>query len=426
MEYSTLNNNRNNSKNINMYKNNYETNSKNNSMSKKNSSIVSYGGQDMDNTLFESLKIQNDHLKTYFAIIILGYFGVKIVYGLFFNFYPEKYYHKNIYVTTNEEPNPDNPDSSVTNDIILNAFVPGLWNNEIIDFITMIILTYIIYVFTNVSNKSYINKYGNVNITFIIGYILGLGYPPIYSNYIQLYTDQTNQSSVFKYMYLIFCAAFIVFVISMNYLSMNKMEKVHKINYTIYLVVLTLIIFGLVISKKNIKNYSSVTQFNAADEKCSFSKNGVYQTSGDNVKFTVPLLVFVILLLFSYEPKELSMKMLYVFVYGLLLGVFVSSVSYYGIEYFLEKSPIKQCNDINECKYKDMPLPLIPPPEEETQTIPRFNLNVGANIQNNITATFSDTAIIRIIIIVTIVSLGIYLIYFYLIKGYLASRKEAS
>jgi len=426
MEYSASNNNNRNNFRNNTRNNNIESNRINNSVSKKNNSVAS-GGQMIDNSLFESLKIQNDHLKTYFAIIILGYFGVKIVYGLFFNFYPEKYYHKNIYITSNEDPNPDDPNSSVTNDIILNAFVPGLWNSEMIDFVTMIILTYVIYIFTNVSNKSYINKYGNVSITFIIGYILGLGYPPIYSNYIQLYTNPTiNQSSLFKYLYLIISAAFIIFVISMNYLSMNKMERVHKINYTIYLVVLALVIFGLVISKKNIKNYSSVTQFQAADEKCSFSKNGVYQTSGDTVKFTVPLLAFVILLLFSYEPKELSMKMLYVFVYGLLLGVFVSSVSYYGIEYFLEKSPIKHCSDINECKYKDMPLPLLPPPEEETPTLPRFNLNIRANIENNIKATFSNASITRIVIIVTIVSLGIYLIYFYLIKGYLASRKQAS
>lgn len=400
------------------------TNTSNRNMNRKN--VISFGGNDSENILYESLKIQNAQLQTYFAIIILGYFGVKIVYGLFFNYYPEKYYHKNIYVTTNEEPDPDNPNSSLTNDIILNAFVPGLWNSEIIDFVTLIIFTYIVYVFTNVSNKSYINRYGNINITFIIGYILGLGFPPIYTNYIKLYTQQVNASPVFQYIYLIFCAAFIIFVISMNYISLNKMEKVHKINYTIYILVLALVIFGLLISKKNIKNYSSVTQFQASDEKCAFSKNGVYQTSGDNIKFTAPFMVFIILLLFSYEPKELSMKMLYVFVYGLLLGVFVSSVSYFGIEYFLEKSPIKECSDIKECKYKDMPFPLAPPPEEETPTMPKFNLNVASNLQNNIGATFSSASIIKIVVIVVIVVLGMYLIYFYLIKGYMDSRKQVA
>ena len=31
-------------------------------------------------------------IKSFITMIILGYFGVKIVYGLFFKFYPEKYY----------------------------------------------------------------------------------------------------------------------------------------------------------------------------------------------------------------------------------------------------------------------------------------------------------------------------------------------
>ena len=35
-------------------------------------------------------------LQTFISMIILGYFGVKIVFGLFFNFYPEKFYYRNI------------------------------------------------------------------------------------------------------------------------------------------------------------------------------------------------------------------------------------------------------------------------------------------------------------------------------------------
>ena len=35
--------------------------------------------------------------------------------------------------------------------------------------------------------------------------------------------------------------------------------------------------------------------------------------------------------------------------YGLFLGVFISGISYYGIEYFLVKQPIKQCDSASEC-----------------------------------------------------------------------------
>ena len=37
------------------------------------------------------------------------------------------------------------------------------------------------------------------------------------------------------------------------------------------------------------------------------------------------------------------------FLYGLFLGVFVSGISYFGIQYFLIKKPMKQCNSLNEC-----------------------------------------------------------------------------
>jgi hypothetical protein len=395
----------------------------NNNVKNRKNNITLIGGENL-------LQQQNIQLQTYYAIIILGYFGVKIVYGLFFQFYPEKYYHKNIYVTTNELSDPDNPNQSMTNDIIMNAFVPGLWNSEIIDFVTLVVFTYIIYVFTNVSSKSYINKFGNPNFVFILGYILGLGFPPIYSNYIKLYADQVQQSPAFQYIYLIFCAAFIVFVISMNYISLNKMETVHKVNYTVYILVIALVIFGLVVSKKNLNSYSSFTQFYAKDEKCSFSKNGVYQTSGDVIKFTAPFLVFIILLLFSYEPRELSMKNLYIFIYGLLMGVFVSSVSYFGIEYFLEKRPIKECSSVGECKYKDMPLPLVEKviheEEHKSPHLSNFNKNIKSNIENNIKKTFNSNAILKIIIVVLIVVLGLYLIYYYIGKGFIEKRLASS
>jgi hypothetical protein len=120
-----------------------------------------------DNTL------NNNQLQLFISIIIIGYFGIKIIYGLFFNYYPQKYYNRNINITSNSNNN------QIDKDIILNAYVPGLWNNEMTDFITAIVISLIIYIFTNASSKSIYNEYGNLNIAFIIGYIIGLGYPPI-------------------------------------------------------------------------------------------------------------------------------------------------------------------------------------------------------------------------------------------------------
>ena len=44
----------------------------------------------------------NVQIEKFIAIIIVGYFGIKIIYSSFFNFYPDKYYFNNIDITTNE------------------------------------------------------------------------------------------------------------------------------------------------------------------------------------------------------------------------------------------------------------------------------------------------------------------------------------
>ena len=123
---------------------------------------------------------------------------------------------------------------------------------------------------------------------------------------------------------------------------------------------------------KNTKNYNSVSYFYNNGQQCTFAQNGILQTSGDIINITLPFLVFVLLLLFSYEPNEISMKNLYIFVYGLLLGILVSGISYFGIEYFLQKQPEKECKDMTECTYKEMPEPLSVLPVQKAIVEPKL------------------------------------------------------
>ena len=106
---------------------------------KYNKKKILYGGDESS----------QNQIQTFLSIVILGYFGIKIVYGLFFNFYPKKFYYRNIQITTNEETSTD----SITEEITVNAYVPGMWNNEMTDFITLLGLSIIIYVYTNISGR---------------------------------------------------------------------------------------------------------------------------------------------------------------------------------------------------------------------------------------------------------------------------------
>ena len=352
-------------------------------------------------------------LEVFLSIIIIGYFGVKVVYGFFFNFYPDKYYYRDINITSNE-----GGDNSLSENITLNAYIPGMWNNEMADFVTLVVLAYLVYVYTNVSGKSFIDQYGNLGLSFIFGYIIGLGYPPIYANYKKLYENQLKSSSIIKYIYLIVLLGFIMFIVIMNYNSINQLESVHKINYSVYVVVIILVFFGLILGRKTPNNYSVASYFYNDGQSCSFIKNGVLQTSGDMIKITVPFMVFIMLLLFSYEPSEISMKNLYTFVYGLLLGILVSSISYFGIEYFLQKIPLKQCDSLDECTIKNMPAPV---ENTSPQPLDIPSSNVDANLGQSalyklsgLTGTNTNSSTLKLIITILIILIAIYLIYSYL------------
>ena len=104
-------------------------------------------------------------IQIFLSVIIFGYFGVKIIFGLFFKYYPNKYYYRNIDITTSE----NSSSSSTTKNIALNAFVPGMWNNEMCDFITTVVLTSIILVFSYNTSSGIFTIDGSAHPAFVSG-----------------------------------------------------------------------------------------------------------------------------------------------------------------------------------------------------------------------------------------------------------------
>ena len=373
-------------------------------------------------------------IQTFISLIFIGYFAIKIIYGVFFGYYPEKFYYKDITINTNEQTKSSGIDDTkipVTKEITLNAYVPGMWNNEMTDFISMLVLTFVVFVFTNASEKSLINQYGNMNFAFLAGYIIGLGYPPIYNNYIQLFSEQFKSSCTIRYMYLISLVGFISFIVVMNYSSANKPSGNHRPNYLIYVIVIVLLFIGLIFSKKNSKNYTGVT-YSYKDENGCRSKeeltNNIIQSSGDLINITSPFVAFMTLLFFSYEPEQIGMKNLYIFIYGILLGILVSGISYFGIEFFLVKKPEKICNNINECVISDYASPsninnngnagLDSNGNQNQKFDVNRNLITDPNIRkNNMINNISFISGFKISLIILIILVSAYLIYFFMKSG---------
>ena len=107
--------------------------------------------------------------------------------------------------------------------------------------------------------------------------------------------------------------------------------------------------------------------------------------------------------------------------YGLLLGSLVSSISYYGFEYFLEKKPLRQCNTPKECKIKEIDIQnysLNEVEEEELQNINNMyiDINLSNSTSNYFKRSINKYSWFKLILLIGIIAIIIYLIYFYLKK----------
>jgi hypothetical protein len=377
------------------------------------------------------LDYNNNKIEKFIAIIIIGYFGIKIIYPLFFNFYPDKYYHRNIQITTN--------DSKAAHNITLNAYVPGLWNSEITDFITLLVLSYVIYIFTNFSGKSCVDSNGNLTLVFLFGYIVGLGYPAIKTIYLDFLKKKYDNSNLDKkdnynyymlsFTYFIYIA-FVIGIIILNLIPGGS-GSTGGMNYILYVVILALFIFGLISTRKKTNTFTKVSYFYNNGETCGYEKtnnnknvkNTIVKSSEDEINITLPFIVFITLLLFSNEPSIIGIKEAYIFIYALLLGSLVSYISYYGIEYFLIKKPMRECNTLKECitKKTKKTFDIRDLVEEEDLNIYKIlDRNIDPNLKNNIGSSISKyyhkISFIKLTLLISLICIIIYLIYYHLFR----------
>jgi hypothetical protein len=348
-------------------------------------------------------------IQIFLSVIIFGYFGVKIVYGLFFQYYPNKYYYRNIDIATTEK------SESTTKNIALNAFIPGMWNNEMCDFVTTIILTSIILVFSYNTSSGIFTLDGSAHPAFILGYLIGLIYPLVYKRYGNFLKEEYSNICTIRYTYLSCLFFLMILIIYLNYTSADITKGNNsKMSLSIYFIIIFLLIFGLLLSKKNSKNYQYVTYYNQNTNGVSCNKKNqtTVQSSGDVINITPQFASFILLFLFCYEPESVNNKFLYIFIYGILLGIVVSGISYYGIEYFLVKMPEKEVSSEEILNSNEVNTP---------STIQDNYDNANNNTYNGSeesekNSTEKTISIIKRILIAFIIAIIIFIIYSSLVK----------
>ncbi len=295
-------------------------------------------------------------LKSFFYLIIIGYVGVKIVLGLLFKMYPEKYYTKNIIIQTNEPVNPfilKHNSKAIekqnlyligpkTKKIVEKGLMPNMFNMEIMDLITVFVFSFVIFVFCFHSINQMVegDRYLFNNFV-VIGYIIGLAYP-IFNSNLQTLLSSGQSEPAYNNNYLISFIGWFIIIISFTLFN-DKIDLLDKVNYVCYAVIIGLIYYGIIKTKKTAINYDTTTEIYNAGTQCSNDVKGHLKSSYDILNVTIPMTAWIILLLFSYAPSNALMKLTYFFLFGILLGIFVSGVSFFGLEYVLTKIPEEIC-----------------------------------------------------------------------------------
>lgn len=257
------------------------------------------------NNNFDQLTINWDQnkIQKFMILLVLGYFSAKIL---------KNYFDKPEIETSNIMPN----------------------------FIIMVVMGWLLFIFTNIENRKLLGHLDNTNWMFYFGYIIGVSSPLIYNSFSKDNNIQNNKSI----QYLFYALAFIIIVI-MIYLSMrNSREYGNVLYYALYLIIIGIIILGTILSRQKSNMYS----IQAKD------KNGVLKSRGNIVYFSLPLMGWILSLLFMYDADENIFFKLLSFVNGITLGMFSGGIAFYGLPYVLQTQAENICIGDNECSRKGM------------------------------------------------------------------------
>lgn len=320
-------------------------------------------------------------VQKYVTLLIVGYFGVKIFYGLF------------------------------------NKYSKKPMRDEMIDFSTMIVMGSLLYILTNIDQRSILGNLNKINWLFFIGYFFGLNIPFLY----QMAMGDENITSNIGIQYL-FYAVSIFIVLAMLFIGVRSSGD-NPLYYILYLIVIIFMIMGIVMTrqkpriyeatklntdmqnildqlsryfdtdrliklidqsdfrdaikeasknnptqlvnlvKSNLPEYDTLTENQKMDVINLFvslnkpiMQHGYLNVRGTRITFGLAMIGWLLSLLFQYDAGDNVLQNFLSVFNGITIGLFVSGVSFYGFEYLLSDQGEKKCFGDDDCRRKDMVL----------------------------------------------------------------------
>lgn len=266
----------------------------------------------------------DDNISYYISLILLIYFGSKIFYG--------------IVDLTPRQP----------------------LDNEITNFITMIVLSQILFYLNNYYKRNIFSMNIN-NSIFYFGIFIGSIIPYYYhyntDNNIYKKNTEHNSNGYMKLLYVIS----ILFLFALNIL--NSFEIGNTNNYFIRIIAILIIIYGIFSLNKSSNINKVYKNKNIIDEDMSemdkkqlideTKKDEEYEkVGGSKIKFGLGLSAWLLSLLFPYSSQNLYINEFFKFISGILLSCFITDIALYGICYPIINDKNIKCNNTKDCKTK--------------------------------------------------------------------------
>ena len=272
------------------------------------------------------------NMKMFISLGLVAYLLVKAAFGPF-GIYPKKYYNQTMTINSNSANNQEQ---------IINAYVPGIWNNEMTDIITFIVLFLVIFMLKTKNNLVvYSNK---PNYYLLISIMVACCYPPLKQNFS---TDPSSMNLFEKIMIPILLILGFIF----NFMSSAGQNKF----YLLYLGFIVIIFVGLYLSKSNSEMYQDVL-YNVASTnnqtKCTSydTQEITVKSSGTVFKLTTVFVLFLSIIALPYNNNIITNV-----INGLLIGCFIGMMSFYGFQYPFYRTPADFCKNEAECQKKNIP-----------------------------------------------------------------------